>query len=297
MGYSHPSDLHLTLCGDGKDLSSGYTFQFAAHNNSVTRLLRREQVVTENRQVRMVNPTRAPIWRSSGTGFHLRVEKEGRLRCYVGWKAGVRLRSDPQPLPAARGGALDLAQRPDGGARFGLGGEAGPAEPASRPAGSAPSASVPLEPECDLPPALTCDFERDAAAGPPKEVGWPFLPRPGEPGREGRSLRVTNPFRRQPGRPMRRAPVRRGSRILQFDYRMDPRARQPLPRVGRQGWCSGLSAAQNCRVIAAVGLAPSRALSPTGSGTGRVSISSAPRQFYPTATTILVEIWRSAAPR
>ncbi|NLC58341.1 MAG: hypothetical protein GX774_16020 [Armatimonadetes bacterium] len=101
VGYTHPSDLNLSICANGKDVSSGYTFQFAACNNTVTRILRREQVVAENRSLLMQNPTRVNLafqrhW------FHLRAEKEGRrVRFFVDGRLAGEY-TDPEPLPGGQ---------------------------------------------------------------------------------------------------------------------------------------------------------------------------------------------------
>ncbi|HEX8463504.1 MAG TPA: hypothetical protein VF627_02715, partial [Abditibacterium sp.] len=47
-GYAHPGDLNLTLCGDGKNPSSGYSFVVAGWDNTRTKLLRGTQVLAEN---------------------------------------------------------------------------------------------------------------------------------------------------------------------------------------------------------------------------------------------------------
>jgi hypothetical protein len=46
--YLHPSDLGLSLCGDGKDILSGYTFLFAAKNNTRSQLWRDGILLREN---------------------------------------------------------------------------------------------------------------------------------------------------------------------------------------------------------------------------------------------------------
>ena len=49
LGYSHPGDLNVTLCGDGKNLWSGYQFIVAGWDNTRTRLYKGTQVVAETR--------------------------------------------------------------------------------------------------------------------------------------------------------------------------------------------------------------------------------------------------------
>ena len=294
VGYSHPSDLHLTLCGDGKDLSSGYTFQFAADNNSVTRLLRREQVVAENRQVRMINPTRTNLafqrhW------FHLRVEKEGaRLRCYVDGKLACDY-TDPQPLP---GGQVALWTSRNGlmVARARVWAEKpGRRNPlAALPVAPAPPSSASWSLGATSPPALTCDFER-GLGGWTAEGGanGPVLSLDRESRAQGKqSLRVTNPI--SGGSLGALCGIRQFDAvkfpILEFDYRMDPRARVNLYlRVGRQAMVLGLSAAQLAEPsIPSLG-AIEGFVADGKWHRARIDLLGALRRFYPTATTILVE--------
>jgi hypothetical protein len=48
MGYSHPGDLNVTLCGDGKSLASGYSFVLAGWFNTKSAILKGNQVVAQN---------------------------------------------------------------------------------------------------------------------------------------------------------------------------------------------------------------------------------------------------------
>ncbi|MDQ3812766.1 MAG: hypothetical protein M3347_02310, partial [Armatimonadota bacterium] len=48
LGYSKPGDLNLTIGGDGKNPSSGYSFVVAGWDNTRTRILKGSQVVAEN---------------------------------------------------------------------------------------------------------------------------------------------------------------------------------------------------------------------------------------------------------
>ncbi len=47
-GYSHPGDLNVTLCGDGQNPASGYSFLVAGHDNTRTQIRRDGQLVAEN---------------------------------------------------------------------------------------------------------------------------------------------------------------------------------------------------------------------------------------------------------
>ncbi len=46
-GYSHPGDLNVSLCGDGKNPASGYSFVLAGDNNTATKILRGNKVVAQ----------------------------------------------------------------------------------------------------------------------------------------------------------------------------------------------------------------------------------------------------------
>ena len=48
-GYSHPGDLNVSLCGDGKNPASGYSFVLAGDNNTATKILRGNKVVAERK--------------------------------------------------------------------------------------------------------------------------------------------------------------------------------------------------------------------------------------------------------
>ncbi|MDP6507056.1 MAG: hypothetical protein QF886_25745, partial [Planctomycetota bacterium] len=50
---SYASNLNITLCGDGKDLTTGYNIVYGGWNNSTTRLLRNNTVVAEASSVRI----------------------------------------------------------------------------------------------------------------------------------------------------------------------------------------------------------------------------------------------------
>ena len=101
LGYSHPSDLNVTICGDGEHLCSGYSFVFAGADNTKSVLLKGKTVLAENANAKFVQP---------GTGnygfhrhwFHLRVAKLGsRLRCSVDGTEVFNV-EDPQPLPGGK---------------------------------------------------------------------------------------------------------------------------------------------------------------------------------------------------
>jgi len=98
IGYKHISDLNVTICGDGRNLSSGYSFQFAAKHNTVSQIRRQHSVVAETASVVMVNPRRVNVsWQRHW--YHLRIEKKkGHLKFLVDGHPALEFK-DPKPLP------------------------------------------------------------------------------------------------------------------------------------------------------------------------------------------------------
>jgi hypothetical protein len=97
IGYKHPSDLNLTLCGNGRDLGSGYSCIFAGWNNTRTAILRQTEEKAATDQVKMINPSRRNLdfqrhW------YYLRVDKVGnKIRYSVDGSPPLEF-EDPQPL-------------------------------------------------------------------------------------------------------------------------------------------------------------------------------------------------------
>jgi hypothetical protein len=48
LGYSNPGNLNITLLGDGKNPSSGYSFVVAGWHNTTSKILRGTQTVAQN---------------------------------------------------------------------------------------------------------------------------------------------------------------------------------------------------------------------------------------------------------
>jgi hypothetical protein len=93
--YQRAGDLCITLCGDGRDVNSGYNFVFAGDHNKVTRILRGNQVVQETDQVLLPVPFHGVGHRR---WFNVTAEKIGNtLSLYVDYKLALRY-TDPQPL-------------------------------------------------------------------------------------------------------------------------------------------------------------------------------------------------------
>jgi hypothetical protein len=104
-GYSHPSDLNGIICGDGKNLCSGYAFVLAGDNNTRSKLLRLGQTVAENAAFRFLNPTcRGDLNQFHRHWFHCRLEKTGgHLRYSIDGQVAMDW-DDPNPLSGGRVG-------------------------------------------------------------------------------------------------------------------------------------------------------------------------------------------------
>jgi hypothetical protein len=96
-GYSHPSDVNVSICGNGRDVSSGYSFIYAGQNNTASMVMRGSQLIAKNESMRFIDP------RSSNPNFHRhwfhsRIEKRGS---HISYHVDGRLVAefdDPEPL-------------------------------------------------------------------------------------------------------------------------------------------------------------------------------------------------------
>jgi hypothetical protein len=100
-GYTSPSDLNCTICGDGRFLKSGYSFIYAGWNNTSSRMLRQEQVVAQRDDVKFDNPVSMNIdfqrhW------FYVRVDKIGGKVLYSVDGKPVFEYDDPRPLDGGK---------------------------------------------------------------------------------------------------------------------------------------------------------------------------------------------------
>jgi len=94
--YRYTRDFNVTICADGKDLASGYSFFYGGWDNKETAITRGNTVVA---RCAAVIPRQSGIHRR---WFYLKVEKLGNtLNFYVD---GIRVLSyaDPTPLPGNR---------------------------------------------------------------------------------------------------------------------------------------------------------------------------------------------------
>ena len=89
-------DFNVTICADGKDISSGYSFQFGAENNESTRILRGDKVVAENPKMDIQTKGIHRRW------FHVKARKRGdEIEMFVDGKK-VLSYTDPEPLEGKR---------------------------------------------------------------------------------------------------------------------------------------------------------------------------------------------------
>lgn len=117
-GYSTPGNLNVSIGGDGKNPSSGYSFIIAGWGNTKTRIYKGAQKVAENTTdaARFVKPiNHNPIYHNRW--FYVRAETRRETQ---NGKAGIRLRVsvddvplcdyfDANPLPSiAKGGRVAL---------------------------------------------------------------------------------------------------------------------------------------------------------------------------------------------
>lgn len=102
-GYSHPSDLNATICGDGANLCSGYSFVLAGANNTKSMIMKGNQIVAENPEVKFENPV-SMNFKFHRHWFDIRVEKRGNHLSFAVDGQRVAEWTDPDPLPAGKAG-------------------------------------------------------------------------------------------------------------------------------------------------------------------------------------------------
>ena len=91
--YEYASDLNLTIAADGRDLTSGYSFLFGAHQNKATLILRGEQEVARSHRQIPIHTNIHRRW------FHLKVARHGHKLLYWIDDELVLEYDDPDPLP------------------------------------------------------------------------------------------------------------------------------------------------------------------------------------------------------
>jgi len=95
--YEYASDINATICADGKDLTSGYSFMFGGWGNSTTRIMRGTTVLAESRT--NVIPNKENIHRR---WFFIKICKRGpKLQYYIDNRLVLEA-EDPKPLTGNR---------------------------------------------------------------------------------------------------------------------------------------------------------------------------------------------------
>jgi len=105
-GYRNTTDFNLTICGDGRNLSSGYSFIVGGWGDSYTRIMKGTQVLAETN-----DPAYRPVtlldgmpgtWSWHRRWWEVRAVKRGQL-LYLFFDNKLALQAqDPDPLPGGR---------------------------------------------------------------------------------------------------------------------------------------------------------------------------------------------------
>jgi len=104
--YLHPNDLNISICGDGANLDSGYSFIVGGDNNRWTRIMRGDRVIAESRDPKALWPIyengQPSTYEWHRKWWQLRVRKSGpKLQVYLDENL-VLEGTDPDPLPGGR---------------------------------------------------------------------------------------------------------------------------------------------------------------------------------------------------
>ena len=100
--YYHPSDVAITLAGDGKNLSSGYSFIIGADNNTHSVLMKGAKVVAESNDAKALLPAMTDGMPDMNTlhrrWWFVKVNKIGpRVECWLDNNL-LFAYNDPKPL-------------------------------------------------------------------------------------------------------------------------------------------------------------------------------------------------------
>lgn len=104
--YMHPNDVNLTLCGDGVNLDSGYSFIVGGDANRWTRIMRGTRVLAETRAPEALWPiyenAQPETYQWHRRWWGLRARKSGtKLQLYFDERLVLEA-TDPQPLTGGR---------------------------------------------------------------------------------------------------------------------------------------------------------------------------------------------------
>ncbi|MDA0839952.1 MAG: hypothetical protein O2857_19465, partial [Planctomycetota bacterium] len=70
QSYEYASDINATICADGSDLTSGYSFLFGGKGNSGTQIVRKTEIVAES-------PERIPVQVLHRRWFAIKIQNRG----------------------------------------------------------------------------------------------------------------------------------------------------------------------------------------------------------------------------
>jgi len=104
--YLHPNDVNISICGDGANLDSGYSFIVGGDDNRWTRIMRGNRVIAESRDPKAMWPIyengQPSTYEWHRKWWQLRVRKSGpKLQVYLDENL-VLEGTDPDPLPGGR---------------------------------------------------------------------------------------------------------------------------------------------------------------------------------------------------
>ena len=97
-----PAELNVSICGDGRNLNSGYTFLYGGWLNTRSAILRGEKVVAQTAKETLRPPTLLDTTPSTNflhrKWWHVAIEKHGpKVSCYVDDQLVLEY-DDPEPL-------------------------------------------------------------------------------------------------------------------------------------------------------------------------------------------------------
>ena len=98
--YEYAADINAVICGDGHDITSGYSFMFGGWNDRGSFIVNGDTVLAEN--------TRIVVPRTGATHrrwFHVKIRKQGELLSF--WVDGVEV-ANVQHTPARTGNRFGL---------------------------------------------------------------------------------------------------------------------------------------------------------------------------------------------
>lgn len=104
--YLPPNDMNITICGDGANPDSGYSFVIGGDENRWTRIMKGQQVLAETRELAglwpIIEDGQPPTYEWHRKWWGIRVCKSGsKLAVYLDNKKVLEA-EDPAPLPSGR---------------------------------------------------------------------------------------------------------------------------------------------------------------------------------------------------